>query len=439
MEGHMGNPLQRMRHYWRLKLVQTLSMTQILPKLLRKHYKSQLREGNCDKNLERTNSEEAVMKRYVVMLILFFLFFPAKIAMAYDYTADISLSLSEEYNDNIFLEHSSRDSDFVTYISPAIGLSIRSVNSVLRLGYSTSFSFYGSHPELNEPAHNFTANGNFTLSNKLSLTLTDTYVKSSEISDIRAIPDIGPITGRIERRLHTISSNISYRLRDNLSYIIGASYSDTDYKESGFNEVKTYSGNMGLSYRHSERTSLSANARYTKYDYRPSSDATGQDYSLGITYLITPTLTLGLTGGATTTKIEDTGESDTGFSGGVELTKRLARGEAALSFRQAVIAGVETGTPLRDQTVSLRLTRPLTNQLAASISASYSNFKSIETNDYDTNETLLSTNLTYSFMPWASLALSYSYVNSDDKIANTSDYYNNIFFLTLRLSYSRRL
>lgn len=379
------------------------------------------------------------MKRYVVMLILAFLFFPAKIAMAYDYTANISLSLSEEYNDNIFLEPSDRDSDFITYISPGIDLSIRSVNSELRLGYYPTFSIYSSHDELNDTAHRFTANGSFKLSERLNFTLSDTFVKSSEASDIRTIPDIGPITGRLERRLHTISGNISYRLRDNLSYILGASYSDTDYKEAGLSEVKTYSGSMGLSYRHSERTTLSANARYIKYDYRPDSDATGQDYSLGITYLITPTLTLGLTGGATITKIEDTGELDTGFSGGVELTKRLKRGEAALSFRQAVIAGVETGVPLRNRTVSLRLTRPITNQLAASITASYSNFKSIETNDYDTNETLLSTDLTYSLRPWASLALSYSYVNSDDKIVNTRDYYNHIVLLTLRLNYIRRL
>jgi hypothetical protein len=379
------------------------------------------------------------MKKFMAAALFVFLFSSAKIVMAYEYTANVSLSLSEEYNDNIFLAHSNRDSDFITHVSPGIDLSIRSLNSELRLVYSPSFSYYTSHDELNETAHRFTANGNFTLSNKLSLTLTDTYVKSSEISDIRAIPDLGPITARTELRLHTVNGNISYRLRENLSYTLGASYFDTDYKEPGFSELRSYSGNMGLSYRHSERTTFSANVRYIGYDYRPISDATEQDYSLGITYLITPTLTLGLTGGATITKIEDTGKSDTGFSGGVNLTKRFERGTATLSCSQSVIAGVETGVPLRDQTVSLRLTRPITNQLAASISASYGNFESIETNDYDTNVTSFNTDLTYSFRPWASLLLSYSYMNNDDKITNTGDYYNHIVLLTLRLSYGRRL
>lgn len=379
------------------------------------------------------------MKRYLVLMIFVFLFFPVKMVMAYEYTANVSLSLSEEYNDNIFLAHSNRDSDFITHVSPGIDLSIRSLKSELRLGYSPTFSYYSSYSELNNTAHRFTANGLFNLSERLSLTLTDTFVKSSEIGDIRAIQDLGPITGRTELRLNTVSGSISHRLSDNLSYILGVSYFDTDYKEPGFIDVKTYSGNMSISYRYTERTTLSANARYIKYDYKTGTDAEGQDYTLGVTHRLTPTLTVGATGGATITKIEDTGESDTGFTGSLDITKTFEKGQAVLSYRQTVIAGIETGVPLRDRTVSLRFSRPITNEWTASVSGSYSNSKSIGTSDVDTDVTSLNTDLTYSFRPWASLALSYSFVNYDDKIIAARDYYNHIIFLTLRLNYSKRL
>jgi hypothetical protein len=379
------------------------------------------------------------MKSYRVLVIFAILFFSVNMAFANEYTADVSLSLSEEYNDNIFLAHSERESDFVTYISPGIDFSLRSPNSELKLGYSPTFSYYSSYNELNSTAHRFSANGVLTLSKRLSFTITDTFVKSSEIRDIRAIPDLGPITGRIERTLHTIGSGISYSLRDNLSCILNASYSDVDYKEPGLNEVKTYSGNIGLNYRRSERTTLSANVRYVKYAYDLSSDAAGQDYTLGITYTLTPTLTIGVTGGAKITKIDETGESATDFSGGADLTKRFERGVAALSYRQAVIAGIETGAPLRTRTVSLRLTRPVTNQLTTSISALYSNFESVETTGVDWDEIGFNTDLTYNFSPGASLALSYNYVDTNNKIVGTRDYYNHIIFLTLRVSYSRKL
>ena len=382
------------------------------------------------------------MKKFVVISFFVFLFFSAKTVFAYEYTPELSLSLSEEYNDNIFLAHTDRVDDFVTYITPGIGLSIKSVNSELRLAYSPTFSYYKSNEDLNETSHRFMANGNFTLSNRLSLTLMDSFVKSSEISDIRAISDVGPITKRSELTYNIVSGNISYKLRENLTYRLGVSYFYTDYKVPGSTEVKAYSGNMGLDYRLSEKTTLSANAAYTKFDYRPESDATGQDYTLGVSYKLTPTFTIGLTGGATITKIEDTGESDTGFIGGATLTKKFEKGQAVLSYWQSVIAGTQTGVPTKDQTVSLSLTRTLTNKWTGSLSASYSNYKSIETNDVDTDETLFTAGLTYNFTPWANLrpnlTLSYSYVDSDDKITNTGDYYNNIVFLTLSLSYSRR-
>jgi len=377
------------------------------------------------------------MKRYIVLMIFLLLFFPVKAVMAYEYTLGVSLSLSEEYNDNIFLEHSDRKSDFITYLSPGLDFSLKSINSELRLGYSPAFSYYSSHNELNSTAHRFTANGIFKLSERLSFTLTDTFVKSSELRDIRTVPDIGPITERIERTLHTIGGSISHSLRDNLSCTLGASYSDA--KEPGFSEVKSYSGNMGLNYRRSERTTLSANARYVKYDYNLASDATGQDYTLGVTYRITPTLTVRATGGATNTKIEDTGGSDTGFVGGVDFTKTFEKGEAALSYRQSVIAGVENAEPLRTQTASLSLRRPITNKIAAAVSASYSKFESVKRTNVDTDEISFGADLTYNLRPWAGLALSYSYVNSDDKLIDRGGYYNHIILLTLRLSYSRRL
>ncbi|MEW6001253.1 MAG: hypothetical protein AB1638_01175 [Nitrospirota bacterium] len=379
------------------------------------------------------------MKRYIVVTIFIFLVFYSKTALSYEYTAETFLSLSEEYNDNIFLVPSDKTDDFITYISPGVNLSIRSTTGELKLGYFPTFSIYKSRDELNETAHHFTANGNFTLSERLTFSISDTFVKSSEITDIRAVPDLGPIRGRQELRSHNIRGNISYRLKPNLFYILGASFSDNDFKEPGSSEVKTYSGNTGLTYRYSEKTTLNANVRYAKNDFRPESDATDQFYELGMTYRFTQTLTLGLTGSTIITKIEDTDETDTGFGGSVSLTKIFEKGQAVLSYRQTVIPGTQEGEPLRDRTASLSVSRSLTNTLSGSVSASYSNFESIETNNVDITETRFSGDLTYRFRPWANLALSYSYVDSNDKIINTRDYHNNIILFTMRFSYNRRL
>ena len=377
------------------------------------------------------------MKKYILAALIFLLF-AGKTFAASEYTVEPSLSLSEEYNDNIFSTRSGRVSDFISYISPGIALSTRSINSELRLGYSTSFSFYRSHEELNEPAHRFTAHGSFTLSERLILTLTDNFIKSSETRDIREIPDIGPVR-RAEWTVHTITGNASYRLTTNLFYTLGLSYSDADTNASDLIKAKTYSGSMGLTYRTSERTTLSANASYIKYDKRPANDATGQNYLLGVTHNLSPTVTISASGGLSITKIQSEGGSSIDFGGGVDLTKTFEAGIVNLSYRHRVISSVESESPLRAQTVSFSLSKPVTNKLASLLSASYSNYKSIKTAGVNTDEVSFNAGLTYSFIPEASLSLSYNYVNSNNKINNDRDFRNNIVLLTLRLSYNKKL
>lgn len=384
------------------------------------------------------------MKKYVVIFVVILLFiFSAKISNALEYTVDLSLALSEEYNDNIFLTHD-RVSDFITRVSPGISLTARSVTSEMRLGFAPTFNFYSDNSDLNYTGYSFTGSGLFRLSEKMSLNITETYLQSKDPVDRRGIVDIinlGPQFGLAEYRVNVTSAILSYRLRGNLIYTLGATYSSVDYKEPGFSDVKIYSGNMGLTYIQSDRDTFTASARYSKYDYRPTSDATDQVYTLGVTHRFTPTLTLGVTGGVVITKIEDTGATSTDFSGGVDLTKTFERGMATLYYRQTVTAatGSDAGQPLRAQTAGLRVSRDLAEKWTGSLTAAYTKYKSTEPPDVKIDETAFGAGLTYNFRHWATLTLSYYYLNHNDKILNAADYNNNIVLLTLRLAYSKKL
>jgi len=374
------------------------------------------------------------MKRLLIVLSLF-LFLSPGMAFAFESTTELFLSISEAYNDNIFLTSKNRKSDFITYITPGINWSARSPGNELRLGYSPSFSYFNRYDGANETSHRLNVSGNLTLSEALSFTLADTFVKSSEPADVRTVQGIGPLRGRVDRRVNTIDGILTYTLRKNLFLTMGASHLDTDYSEPGFSEVKTLTGTVGISYRATDRTTWSANARYVKYDYRPTSDATEQDYTLGVIHKLTPTLTMALNSGLFYIKIRDTGDSDTGFAGGADFTQALEKGEVSLSLRQSLTPGIDYGTTLRSQSVSLRLTKPITETWSTSLTGSFSKFKTIETNDVDTDETLFNFDVTYRFRPWGSLILSYNYIDHDDKITDRADYYNHIILLTLRLSY----
>ncbi len=379
------------------------------------------------------------MRRHRIVAIAVFIFFQAAAVMAYEFNPGISLSLSEEYNDNIFLGHSDRKSDFITYVSPGAYLSLRSAGgSEFRVDYSPSFNYYASQSGQNNTSHNASARGSFILSEKTNLRISDAFVLSKELRDLRTLTDFGPIRSRTEVRVNTLRGDISHKLGGHFSLLLGGSYIDTEFKDPGFNAFKAYSGTAGLGYRINERSNVSANAGYAKYDYNLSNDADIQDYTLALTHRITPTLTLGVTGGAALTKIEHAGKWSANFSGGIELRQQIERGSAVLSLRQLVEPGLEEGRPLRTLMAGLRLTGSLTELWTVSLSSSYNTYKSINTPDTDVDMVILSAELTYNIRRWAGLALSYSYVDYNDRRSRTGDYYDNRAALTLRVHYDKR-
>ena len=361
------------------------------------------------------------------------------VASAYEFNPGISLSLSEEYNDNILLRHDDRESDFVTYISPSVYFSLRSGGgSELSANYTPSFSSYASNSDQNSTSHNASARGSFAISEDTRVSISDTFVMSEELRYLTRLADLGPIRTRTELRVNTLRGDVSQKLGEHFSLLLGASYIDNSFKDPGFNDFRAYSGSAGLAYRINPRTTVSANAGYSKYDYRLASDAHSEDYTVAFTRRLTPTLTLEVTGGAVLTEIENGGRSSTDFSGGIDLMQRLDRGSAIISLRQSIEPGLEEGGPLRTRAISLRLIRPLSEWWTVTLTPAYFRYKSVSAADRDSDMFALDAALTYDIRRWAGLSLSYGYANFNDRRSRTGDYNNNRVALTLRVHLDKR-
>ena len=381
------------------------------------------------------HGEVGRMRRQVLAVIVVLSLFPFSGATAYDFTPGGSLSLSEEYNDNINLSRTNRTGDFVTGISPSVYCTLRSAASSLTASYSPSFSLYKSHDGLNTTSHAASAQGILNLSEKTGLSFTDTFVLSKELGNLAAVSELGPVRTRTEHRVNTLNGSLSHKISGLFAYSLEAGYIDAYAKDAGDRNSKTYSGAMGLTYARGERSSLSANAKYTQYDYKSRSDANSQDYTLAMTYKLSPTLIISASGGTIITEVQDSGRRSTDFSGGVTLTKQLNRGNAVLSYRQSVVPGLEDGSPLRSRTAGLRLSRSLTNSMSASVQASYTKFKAVAISGTNADEWRIGAALAYSVGKWASISLAYNFIKLDDKTNSANGYYNNTALLLLRLNY----
>jgi len=381
----------------------------------------------------------------VFMFILSFsvaLFGVSVIASALDYNADLSLSAAEQYNDNIFLSHTDRIGDYSTVITPAVAISTTTEKINAMLNYSPSFTYYNSHSELNSISHQASANGSVRLSEVATLAVADSFVRTKDALIIRSIVGSGPVTRNQETiTTNTLSGNLLYKLTEQLSLQPSLTYTMTDNSDSDIANLNNYSGGLLASYLLTGRTTLRASATYTVYDYSIGSDYNGQDYILGLNHKFTPTITVDIYGGVDMTQIRGQGDTDTGFIGGLSATKTLERGSVSIAYTQAVTAAIQNSSPLKSQILLLHYAAPVTAFLEASLSASYGHYRAIGLNtgpDQKRTETVGTAGLSYRLLPWANLTLSYSYVNSNDKVDKSGSYSNNVIVAGIRLSKQAR-
>jgi Putative beta-barrel porin 2 len=380
------------------------------------------------------------MNKHALFAVLAVCLLSVQPASAFQYGVDLYLNVAEEYNDNIFLDKDSKIFDYITRISPGLDLSMQGARIEAHIAYAPTFNIYARESDQNNTSQSFSANTRYTASERTNFTLSGSYLKTTDINDLRNVADVGPIATQTKRTLYSVSGDVSHALTSALSLALGASYSSSDSDDPNDDNVKTTSGHAGLTYTLSAATSLSANATYSSYNYEISSDSTGQTYTLGVSHKFSPTLTGSVTGGVALTRNEDTGKTDSGFNGGASISKTFERGSASLSYTQGITPSTDQGETLQYQTASLNLTRKFGERLNGSVYASYNKYKSLSGQATDTDDESINAgaSLSYTLTPWASLSLAYSYINFNDKIDNVNDYTNNIVALAIRLNYSTR-
>ncbi len=88
-----------------------------------------------------------------------------------------SISVSEEYNDNIFSDNRNRQWDFITSFSPALTLYVNRPSYQLSAGYSFSADLYAREDRLSNAFdhQNFVATGLYRLTPVVTLTASDTF------------------------------------------------------------------------------------------------------------------------------------------------------------------------------------------------------------------------------------------------------------------------
>jgi hypothetical protein len=301
-------------------------------------------------------------------------------------------SLSERYDDNIYLaEKGYEEDDFITSVTLNPSLSYETTTTDFTLSYNPAFLFYAENSEKNKVRQNGRLNLNSKLTPRLTFSATDTlaFIPGQETASEDQF---------IERRRRSrrtasdvlsndFNSTLAYQISKNTAIRGGFGYSFDDYKGS---EEKTdnddYSSIFGIDHQLTGNDTLFGEYRYRmlRYDQHENqqspltkkNDTDVQSISIGNTHRFPRELVLKLSGGVLFID-QDNEENETSWSAQVILTKDFRTGSLAVSFDRNVSPGNGEGGATIDNTFNISASKEFSRYWSGTFSTYYSIEKSI--------------------------------------------------------------
>ncbi len=402
---------------------------------------------------------------------------PAHSEVRYELTP--AITLTEEYDDNIYLAPENEESDYMTMASPSITLDMVSERGNLALNYSPTFVWYNKQSDNDTVRHNGSLSFNRALAEHLDFSFTDSYIRSEDpLAELELVEEVeGVRETRNTYQRNSARGSLSYRFgpRDTLTAGYGHSwldnsdpalddstvhtpfasithwfdvqngmdlsytYTKADFTtdEPGREPGDDYTGHsMGAGYTHrfTEHTSLRAGYDYTTRDFDgDSSDYDVHEPSATLSHAFSPLTSGSLTAGYFF-QSQDQGEDSSGPSFSGSLTRRLERGSVSVnaqggwdeSYQEAERRGFS-----KYWGVNGSLGYELRERLTGSLGLSYRrDTQEQEPEDRSWETWRGNCGLNWSFMKWFSLSLTYTHTERDDDIA-LNDYKDNRVMLSI--------
>jgi hypothetical protein len=246
-----------------------------------------------------------------------------------------TLTVSEEYNDNILLDNRNKQYDFITSFTPGIAVSADSTVYHLLAAYSFRADVYARDESRSEPfaRHSFTFEGSYRASPALTLSLSDTFFRAN---DTNLVAQEGVSTGRTRSYSNSIAPGVSYRFDRLTTLRTFASYTILRFDDERLFDSDTLRIDAYIDRMLTPRLTGSLGYEFAYFDIHRLGTATVHTPLAGLTYRFTETLTGTVSGGPSF--VHDTGTNDDRVAPTVSasLVQRLAFGLAALVYERSV-------------------------------------------------------------------------------------------------------
>lgn len=237
-----------------------------------------------------------MIKRGIILfsLIMFCLILSSLVWAEFKLTP--SISLREEYDDNIFLTADDEEADFITSIYPSISLSYITNLLTLSLDYGANFRLYMHNSKQNETDLTNTQRAKLdsTLSlyrNIFFLRVFDEYSRVP-IDERRQTAVENPFVNMTDLNRLLLNPYLEYPLSGTLKVKAGYTYENLQYKVEEGDDAENHLMTGGIIKEFSPKLSGSVFYNYSVHDLKINEDYDRQDIIFGMNYQLTQKLFL---------------------------------------------------------------------------------------------------------------------------------------------------
>ncbi len=342
-----------------------------------------------------------------------------------------SLTLSERYDDNLFLTRENRSSDFVSILTPQLRVASPAGQSPRYIQYRAEIERYAKHSELNTVNHFSDLEWTSSLSKSAMLTLSDHFGFTSDSTEISTLGVAVP-RGDAYSNISVMGLQLSWLV---LSYQYGLQA----FENASLSDSQSHTFDEQLALPLSARYSFTQSYRMRYFVQDGGGDLRSHSMGTGLRSLITPTFTVGLEGGISYWRASTDNSFRTSPMGRLDLEKSFRdlklsfsflediqtqfRGSAQYSLRNTIlrleyskeltVGGGAVRTSTNRQTASVNLQQNMTRRTNLTVMGGYGTSRPIHGEQDRFTSYRGGTDFDYVIRPWLRMGVQYSYLKQD--------------------------
>jgi hypothetical protein len=240
-----------------------------------------------------------------------------------------SLSVVEEYNDNIFLDNDNRKSDFITAISPGLSLTLEDPSYRVSAAYSFTSLLYADQTDFNAVRGRelATLEALYRVTPRLTLSIADTYLRS-ENSNVGSLGGLS--IGLVRTTSNSLVPAVTYSLDPQTTLRAFGAWTTESFDTAEASDSDTYRGEGYVDYALTQRLTLTGGYAFAYYDVEGIDPVQTHTPLFGGTYRFTPTLTATALAGPQFVLQED--ESEVKWTARVDIRQRFSWGALGVAY-----------------------------------------------------------------------------------------------------------